>query len=521
MAINEGPLVIAVDTSTTSSKAIIVDAEGAVISEGKREIPLITPDQGFFEHDPTLWWISVDQAVSQAVDGLDAESRDRIAAMAVTHQRESFAPFDEDGTPLRNGILWLDQRATRQIQKYGSERIHALSGKPADVTPALYKMAWMKENEPKVFRKAAKIVDVHGYVVRKLTGQWVSSVACADSLGLFDIERQKFSTELLEIAGVSLDQMSDLKKPGEIIDQIRPSVTRGWGLKQSILLVAGMGDGQAAGIGAAAVEPNVAYLNFGTAVNAGVHSPHYQWGKIYRTLAAGLPDWYDFELLQSSGSFLVSWFREKLGNPRLGAAPDPALEQQAAAVDPGCNGLLTLPYWNAVQAPYWEPVARGAVVGWRGSHDRGAMYRSILESIAMEMRRNLDGLERATGIKIDTIRAMGGGTRSGLWRQIMTDVIGAPITACRENEVTALGAAVAAMSITGVHGQPDIAEYAKKMASFTDVTEPDQDRHAIYQEVAEIQGKIYSALKDINDDILDFTERHPDSRVTGRFDAAA
>ena len=512
MATTDSPLVIAVDTSTTSTKAIIVDAGGSVLTEGRREIPLLTPAQGFFEHDPRLWWTTVDEAVGEAVQNLEAADRERIAAMCVTHQRESFAPFDDDGVPLRNGILWLDGRATRQIQKYGSEKIHALSGKPADITPAIYKMAWVKEHEPDVFAKAAKVTDVHGYVVRKLTGEWVSSVACADSLGLFDIAQQDYAPELLEIAGVRREQMSDLRKPGEVIAEVRPAISRAWGLSQTIPLVAGMGDGQAAGIGAAAVEPNIAYLNLGTAVNAGVHGPDYHWDTDYRTLAAGLPGWYDFEALLSSGSFLATWFREKLGNPALGAKPDPALDEQAAAIDPGCNGLITMPYWNAVQTPYWEPVARGAVVGWRGSHDRAAMYRSILESIGIEMRRGMDALERATGTPIDTIRAMGGGTRSTLWRQIMTDAIGVPITSCTESEITALGAAVAAMSVTGVHGEPDIAEYARQMAHFGDVTEPDMGKHEVYREVAQIQGKLYGALKEVNADLLEFTEKHPDSR---------
>ena len=509
----DNPLVIAVDTSTTSTKAIIVDKDGKVLAEGRREIPMLNPAQGFYEHDPRLWWTTTDESVGDAIQALPEKDRERIAAMCVTHQRESFAPFDNDGNPLRNGILWLDQRATKQILEYGSDEIHALSGKPADVTPALYKMAWVKENEPDLLPKAAKVVDVHGYVVRMLTGQWTSSVACADSLGLFDIAAQDYSDKLLDIAGVRREQMSDLKKPGDVIAEIKPEITKNWGLSQTIPLVSGMGDGQAAGVGAAAVEPHVLYLNLGTAVVAGVHGPDYQYGQAFRTLAAGLPDWYDFEILQSSGAFLSTWFRESLGNPELGAKPDPALDEAASKVDPGCNGLITMPYWNAVQSPYWDPRAKGAQVGWRGSHNRPATYRSILESIGIEMRRNMDGLEEATGNTITDIRAVGGGTRSPLWRQIMTDATGVPITACTEDEITALGAAVAAMSVTGVHGEPNIRAYAEKMANFGDVTEPDQKTYEIYREVGEIQAKIYPALKEINNEIQEFVERHPDSRL--------
>lgn len=508
MPIND-PLVIAIDTSTTATKAIIVDADGRVLATGKRDIPLENPQTSFYEHNPLDWWTTTDEAIKEAIGQLSDADKARIAAMGITHQRETFAPFDAEGNPLRNGILWMDGRATDQILKYGTPEIHAKSGKPADITPALYKMAWVKEHQPDIFPAAHKVVEVHGYVVFKLTGQWTSSVACADSLGLFDIAKQDYDPELLDIAGVTREQMSDLVKPGEVIGDIRPEITKAWGLTQTVPLVAGMGDGQAAGVGAAAVSAEVMYLNLGTAVVAGLHGPDYAYGKAYRTLAAGIPDWYDFELLLSSGAFLATWFREALGNPALGKKPDPELDAAAADLPVGSLGLITMPYWNAVQTPHWDPVARGAVVGWRGIHKRPAMYRSILESIGLEMRNGLEGLEADTGTKVTQIRAMGGGTRSQLWRQIMTDAMGVPITACTEDEISALGAAVAAMSVTGVHGEPDIAHYAEKMAQFGDTTEPDPANHELYGEVLDIQRKIYPALKDVNNDINEFMKRHP------------
>ena len=505
----QDPLVIAIDTSTTSTKAIIVDALGKVLAQGKREFPLANPQTSFYEHNPLDWWNTTDEAITEAISILTDAQKRRIVAMGITHQRETFAPFDAEGNPLRSGIIWMDGRATAQIHKYGTPEIHALSGKPADITPALYKMAWVKENQPGLLERAHKVVDVHCYVVFKLTGLWTSSVACADSLGLFDIAKQDYDASLLEIAGVRRDQMADLKKPGEVIAEINPEITQRWGLSQTIPLVAGMGDGQAAGVGAAAVDANTMYLNLGTAVVAGVHGPEYRYGKAYRTLAAGIPDWYDFELLVSSGAFLTTWFREALGDPALGAKVDPKLEADAAQVPVGCLGLITMPYWNAVQTPHWDPLARGAVVGWRGIHKRAHMYRSIFEAIGIEMRLGLEGLEADTGNKITSIISMGGGNRSKLWRQIMTDAMGVPITACTEDEISAMGAAVAAMSITGVHGEPDMAEYARKMASYSDTTEPDMGNYQLYGELAEIQSQIYPAMRNITEDISQFMGRHP------------
>ena len=510
----DGPLVVAIDSSTTATKAIVVDAAGNVLALGKRDIALLSPEQGFGEHDPRQWWTSTRDAIAEALAGLTPAEKERVAALGITHQRESFAPFTADGTPLRNGILWLDIRAADQILRYGTPEIHQLSGKPADVTPAIYKMAWVKEHQPDLWASAEKVTTVSAYIAFCLTGSWVDSTACADSLGLFDIAKLDYDEGLLQIAGVRRDQMAGLVKPGQTLGALKPELAKEWGVAE-IPVIAGCGDGQAAGVGAAAVTPDVAYLNMGTAVNAGVTSPEYQFGQVYRTLAGGIPDTYILEVLQSSGNYLATWFRRALGRPELAGAPDPDLEALAAARTPGSGGLVTLPYWNAVQSPYWEPVARGAIVGWRGTHGKGSMYRSLLEGVSLEMARSLRELEASTGVPLKEVRGMGGGLRSPLWRQIMTDAIGLPITGCKEEEISALGAAIIAMASTGVFGDNDVATAAERMAQFTDVTEPDMGNHAIYDELSAIQGRLYSNLKETDAQLHEFARRHPDAELTG------
>ncbi len=512
-----GPLVVAIDSSTTSTKAIVVDASGAVLVTAKRNIPLHTPAMDFYEHNPARWWESTHETITEALASLSPQDRARVEAVGITHQRESFAPFRADGTPIGPGILWLDGRATEQIRKYGNDHVHELSGKPAGVTPAIYKMAWVAQNEPQYFETADKIVDVACAITFNLTGKWVSSTACADSLGLFDIEKREWSDELLEIAGVRRDQMADLVPPATIVSTVRPELASEWEISPDVVVVAGLGDGQAAGIGAAAVDPNVAYLNLGTAVNAGVDAANYIYDPIFRTLDSGIPGHYVFEVLQSSGSYLAGWFRQSLGDPKLLGEPDPELDKAAAQIPPGSEGLITLPYWNAVQSPYWDSVARGAVVGWRGTHSRAHMYRSILESIGFEMRNNLDAIERGTGVKLTSLRAMGGGTRSMLWRQIMADTTGVPITVCVEDEISALGAAVLAFAALAVHaplvdGVADVAASARAMAHFGETIEPDMAMHERYREIAEVQQRLYPQLKDVFEDLHAIAEKYPSTK---------
>lgn len=513
----EGPLVVALDSSTTSTKAIVVDVDGNVWETAKRGIQLHTPAMDRYEHNPIRWWETSRDTVAEVLSRLSPADRARVGAIGVTQQRESFAPFKADGTPLRHGILWLDGRATDQIRHYGTEHVHELSGKPAGVTPAIYKMAWVKEHEPGVLEGADRVVDVGGYITFNLTGRWATSEASADSLGLFDIERRTWADELLDIAGVRRDQMAELVPPARPVAGLRAGLVHEWGLPGPVPVIAGLGDGQAAGIGAAAISPEIAYLNLGTAVNAGVESPTYAFDSGVRTLVSGIPGEYVFEVLQSSGSYLAGWFREALGDPKLLGEPDPALDEAAAAIPPGCEGLITLPYWNAVQSPFWNPVARGAVVGWRGTHSRAHMYRSILESIGFEMRANLDAIERRTGVRITVLRAMGGGTRSALWRQIMADTAGLPITTCLQDEISALGAAALAMAAIGAHGTDGgssngVAASAAAMAHFGGTTEPDLTLHDQYRDVAAVQRRLYPQLRDVFEDLHALAERCPSTR---------
>ncbi len=212
---SEGPLVVAIDSSTTSTKAIVVDVDGNVWETAKREIQLHTPAMDQYEHNPARWWETSRDTIGEVLSRLSPADRARVGAIGITQQRESFAPFAADGTPLRNGILWLDGRATDQIRRYGTEHVHQLSGKPAGVTPAIYKMTWVAEHEPGVLEGADKVVDVGGYITFNLTGRWATSEASADSLGLFDIEDRSWAEELLEIAGVRRDQMADLIPPAQ------------------------------------------------------------------------------------------------------------------------------------------------------------------------------------------------------------------------------------------------------------------------------------------------------------------
>lgn len=489
-----GPLVIAVDSSTTATKALIVDARGAVLAQGRDTYPMATPARDHYEQDATHWVAAADAAIATAVAALSPADRTRIAGLCVTPQRQTFVLCTETGHPLRPAILWLDSRAGDQVMALGSDRVHALSGMVPDVTPSLYKLVWLKDHEPEALSSAARVVGVHAYLTHAFTGKWMDSRATADSLGLFDMATQSWSDELLDLAGLRCDQLPELVDPASVMAVVRTDVARGWGLPGPIPMIAGCGDGQAAGLGAGVTRPDEAYLNLGTAVVAGVHVPEYVWGRSYRTDAAGIPGHYVLEVVQNSGAYLTDWFRTQLGDTSLSGAPDPNLERDASNIPAGSDGLLTLPYWNAVQSPHWDPRARGAMVGFSGTTTRAAMYRSVLEGISMETGRNLRALMEDTATPLTTVRIMGGGQRSPLWRSIMAACVGVPLETCASEEVSAMGAA--AMAMAAATGS-DVAAVARAMAKPGEVTEPEPHLVERYAELSDLQGDIYARLADL------------------------
>jgi xylulokinase len=488
------PLVVGVDVSTTSAKAIVWGPDGQRLGSGQSPLNLSTPHPGYGEQDPRQWWTAFVTAVREATAGIHV---DRIVAISITHQRETFACLDAAGEPVRPAMLWLDVRAARQVEQFGSERVHALTGKPANPTPAWYKLLWLAEHEPHTLEQTAHIVDVHGYFAFRLTGRRVTSIASADPLGLVDISTGDYATELLDAASVTLAQLDTLAQPGEPIGPLTDSAAAELGLRADTIVIAGAGDGQSAGLGAGVTTAGRAYLNLGTGLIAGAVSDDYAPSLAYRALTGGKPGTFDYELFIGAGTYMVTWFLDTfLGPSDAGGSASGGLEQyweqQAATVTPGSDGLVVVPYWNGALTPYWDSAARGVMVGFTGSHTRAHIYRAILEGIACELRLCLEHAERTLATPISEFVAMGGGSRSPFWCQLLADVLQRPIVLAGEDEATCLGAGMLATVGAGIH--PDIDAASTAMSSLGIRYEPNADAAATFDRLYAAYRAVYPAL---------------------------
>jgi xylulokinase len=498
-------LVVGIDSSTTATKAIAFDRRGRAVAEGRAAIPLSNPKPGWFEQDAGDWTKAMAASLRQLTRKIPAQ---RIAALAISNQRESFAQFDSRGRPLRPGTLWLDERAHREVkelsEELGADRLHDISGKPADVTPCLYRCRWFQRHMPGLWKKTHRTAEVHGVLTHELTGNWHTSIASADPMALIDMRAGDWSDVLLRAAGLRREQLPELHRPGAVMGEVTGAAARATGLKPGTPVVAGGGDGQCAGTGTNSFAQGRAYVNLGTAAVSGSFGKTYAAHRAFRTMMAVAEEGYIFETAIRTGTFLVNWMVERLFNvdPQRNAAIFKTLEQEAALSPIGGNGLVLVPYWSGCMTPYWDTGARGIIAGLSGNHRRGDVYRALLEGVALEQAMMTDQVARAT-TPITHYAAVGGGSRSDLWCQILADASGREVRRLETAEASALGAAMAAATAAGWH--KNIPAAASAMSGKPSrIFRPRAKAHDRYRELMTIYADLWPQVSAWNARLVEF-----------------
>jgi xylulokinase len=489
--------VIGVDCSTTAAKAVIWNAHGDALSQDRRAFDLSQPRPGWGEQNAEDWWAATVAAIRRAVQTVDTS---RIGALCITHQRESFVCLDDRGLPLRPAMLWLDTRATAEVEAHGTPEVHRITGKPPNPTPAWYKLLWLAANEPDLIGRIGKVVDVQGFLAQRLTGQWVTSWASADPLGLVDMTTFDYDDGLLRAVGLDRAQLSELRAPGSVLGELSEDVAAQLGLPAGLPVIAGAGDGQCAQLGTGITAAGRAFLNLGTGIVSGTLDEQYSYGMEYRTLAAAIPGAYTLETFLGGGTFNLNWFVEKFSgvDPRalgLDLTPEQVLETAAAKLPPGSHGLLALPYWAGALTPYWDHNARGILLGLTGVHGKSHVYRALLEGIAFEQRLLTSGAEKALAQPVTELIALGGGSRSAVWCQIIADVMQRRVSVVREPESTCLGAGMLATATVGI--QESIPAAAAAMSGTSTSFEPEEQTAVVYDRLYQVYRDIYPANRDL------------------------
>jgi len=498
----EKDLVVGVDASTTGCKAVIWDLNGEQVAQGRTGIPLLKPRPSWHEQDANDWWTAMAEALRIATCGIDP---DRLAGLCICPQRETFVPVDQDGNPLRNAILWMDVRARSLMPDFekgiGTDRFHRMTGKPLSSNLTVLKIQWLRENEPDLFQQTDKFVDVAAYLNYKLTGEWGTGWGIAGPAGLFDLRDNCWSEEVLYFLGLEVHQVPACYPTGTVIGKVTNKAAPECGLPPGLPIITGLGDGQAGGLGLNITHPGECYLSLGTSVVSGTYTESYLTDPAFRTMIAGIAGGYSLETVILGGTYTLDWFKGFLGESlSLNQLDDRILD-----LPPGAEGLLLVPYWNSALTPYWDPKACGIVIGWRGHHKPGHLYRAILEGIAFELRLHFEGVQTSLQQELYKLVVMGGGSNNDAWCQIIADVTGINVQRTNTTEATALGAGMIAACGVGLFN--DFRSAVTTMAGeirdhFSSSAQAHHQYSRLYQEV--YKG-LYPAIQPLSTRLAEIT----------------
>ncbi len=414
-------LVLGVDIGTSSSKGVLVRPDGTIVATAQRAHELSLPRPGWAEHDgEAIWWADF-VAIARE---LSADLGGRIAAVCASGIGPAILPVDADGRALRPAILYgIDTRATQEVdeltERFGADAILARGGSLLTSQAAGPKLAWIRRHEPDVWTRMDRFHMAHSLVIERLTGEYVLDHHSASQCDpLYDMTTAGWATDWAAdvVPGLALPRLA---WSNEVVGRVHEEGAAATGIPEGTPVAAGTIDAWAEALSAGVRDPGDTMLMYGTTMFIVEIAEAYRpEPRLWTTqgVSAGTTT-YAAGLSTSGG--LTTWLSGIVGRDL------PALIEEATQTPPGADGLVVLPYFGVARSPIFDPEARGAIFGLTLGHGRGHLFRALLEGSAYEVRHNLEVMG-AAGAAPGRLIAVGGGTKSGLWTQVVSNVTGLP-----------------------------------------------------------------------------------------------
>jgi xylulokinase len=484
---------LGIDSSTTATKALLVDASGTVVGVASSEYSYETPQPLWTEQNPGLWWQGTVESIRQVLAQTEVQPED-IKGVGMTGQMHGLVLLDADGEVLRPALLWNDQRTGAECDQIreivGRDRFIQITGNDALTGFTAPKILWVRNHEPEVFAKVRQILLPKDYVRFKLTGEYASDRAGGSGTILFDLASRDWSPEILEALDISGEWLPRTYEGTAVTGTLSAEAAQATGLKAGTPVFGGGGDQETGATGNGAVVEGVVSLNLGTSgvVFAAVDQPIVEpEGRLHAFCHAVPGKWHLMGVMLSAAGSL-RWYRDTVA-PGVGFD---ALLDPVADVAPGSEGLLFLPYLTGERTPHPDPLARGAFVGLTVRHTQPHMTRAVIEGVAFGLRDSFELMKGLGLAGIDQVRITGGGARSPLWRQILADVFDAELVTVNTTEGSAYGAAL--LAATGAGAFPDVESACAAAIHITGSTEPGP-ASKVYQDIYPLYRDLYPALR--------------------------
>ncbi len=507
---------LGIDLGTSGVKALLIDEQGNALASATVEYPIYTPKPLWSEQEPEEWWQGTVEAIRLVLAKANINSSD-VRGIGLSGQMHGLTPLDKDGHVIRRAILWNDGRTAAECDEYvqragGEQRVRELVYNLPSPSYTAPKILWVRNHEPENFARLAHILIPKDYIRFRLSGEYATDMSDATGTGLLDPKQRAWSIEMMRLLEIDTVMLPRLGEGHDVTARVSATGARETGLTVGTPIVSGAGDQPASAVGAGIIKEGIVSVTIGTsgvvfASTDTMPTPGAPGiSQLLEVFCHAVPQtWFYMGVMLSAGGSL-RWYRDVVahGHPRLvetrhGASlqPDPydLILREATTTPPGAEGLIFVPYLTGERTPHRDPLARGAFVGLTVRHTQAHMTRAVVEAITYGLRDSLE-LIRQSGIRVDEVRAAGGGARSPIWRQWLADIFDAEITLINSSEGGAFGVALLAGVGTGVWASTrEACDATLRVTSRTEPTADVNVRRA-YDESYAVFRSLYPTLKD-------------------------
>lgn len=504
-------LFLGLDIGTSGVKAILVAQSGEVTATALTPLTLQTPRSGWAEQNPEAWWQATLTSVRAILEKVPTA---HILSIGISGQMHSSVFLDGGGEVIRPALLWCDGRTTKQCteitERAGGERnLRDWVRNPALEGFTLPKVLWLRDEEPQAFARLSKVLLAKDFIRFRLTGAMATEPSDASGTLMYDPARMRWSENIMTAVGLSTNLLPDVGWSSQILGHVSSSVATLTGLKEGTPVVGGGADNACGAAGVGTITPGEAVASWGTSgtVLAPTAQPLVDPALRAHTfchVTQGV--WYIIGVVLSAGG-AFSWYRDNFAR-ELGNTDNTlrALDEEAARIPPGADGVTFLPYLQGERTPHRNASARGAFLGLSLSHTRAHMTRAVLEGVCFALNDSLSVLQEL-GLSPRHVLLTGGGAKSPLIRRLQSEIFGVPVTTVNREGGPAYGAAL--LAAVGVGAFPDIAAAAQATLVRAPLQHPDDEARQAYKEHYARFRSLYPAALDATRYVGDANHEEP------------
>lgn len=496
--------VIGIDLGTSGTKTVLFDKTGKAVASASREYQMQQPQNGWAEQNPADWWQAAVETLQEVVNKA-AVPAEQISALGISGQMHGLVMLDEQGEVLRPAILWCDQRTAAECEELtqlvGRRRLIEITANPALTGFTASKILWVQKHEPEIYAKCKHILLPKDYLRYKLSGDFATEMSDASGMQLLDVPNRCWSGEILEKLKIDKALLAKLYESPDVTGYVSSAAAKITGLSVKTAIVGGAGDNAAAAIGTGVVESGKAFTTIGTSgvVYAHTNEPIIDPKGRVHTFCCAVPNaWHVMGVTQGAGLSL-QWFCRQFCQAEKSQAEKEnrdvyqIMDEQAAQISIGAERLIYLPYLMGERTPHLDPDCRGAFFGLSAMHTRAHLIRSVLEGVSYSLYDCVLILQQM-GIEPKTMLVTGGGGKSALWRQMLSDIFELPVSTTASSEGPALGAAVLAAVGAGIY--PNVQKACKEMVRHNPQTQkPTIANTKKYRSYHKLYQSLYKSLK--------------------------